>query len=75
VPRYYTQEQDKWRFVLFPIQYHEVYTLHATSIESVAGGLLVTLSDHKYYNSFDFIDTISLQGNTNFFKKGMVNYT
>ncbi len=46
-------------------------------IEFVADRLLVSLGCEKYFNStnpFDFMETISLQGKTNFFEKRVAEY-
>jgi ribonucleoside-diphosphate reductase beta chain len=46
-------------------------------IEFVADRLLVSLGCEKHYNSsnpFDFMETISLQGKTNFFEKRVAEY-
>lgn len=46
-------------------------------IEFVADRLLVSLGCEKYYNSenpFDFMETIALQGKTNFFEKRVGDY-
>ena len=47
-------------------------------IEFVADRLLVSLGNEKVYNvtnPFDFMDMISLQGKTKFFKKRLLNYS
>jgi ribonucleotide reductase beta subunit family protein with ferritin-like domain len=46
-------------------------------IEFVADRLLVALGQPKVYNAvnpFDFMETISLQGKTNFFEKRVAEY-
>lgn len=46
-------------------------------IEFVADRLLVALGNNKYYNSanpFDFMESISLAGKTNFFEKRVGDY-
>jgi ribonucleoside-diphosphate reductase subunit M2 len=51
--------------------------LMAQYIEFVADRLLVALGNSKYYNStnpFDFMESISLNGKTNFFEKRVGDY-
>jgi ribonucleoside-diphosphate reductase subunit M2 len=51
--------------------------LMAQYIEFVADRLLVALGNKKYYNStnpFDFMESISLAGKTNFFEKRVGDY-
>ena len=52
-------------------------TLMKQYIEFVADRLLVALGNQKYYNStnpFDFMESISLTGKTNFFEKRVGDY-
>ena len=52
-------------------------TLMKQYIEFVADRLLVALGNQKFYNSanpFDFMETISLAGKTNFFEKRVGDY-
>lgn len=52
-------------------------TLMKQYIEFVADRLLVALGNQKYYNStnpFDFMESISLAGKTNFFEKRVGDY-
>ena len=52
-------------------------TLMKQYIEFVADRLLVALGNEKYYrvaNPFDFMETISLAGKTNFFEKRVGDY-
>ena len=52
-------------------------TLMKQYIEFVADRLLLALGNQKYYNSanpFDFMESISLSGKTNFFEKRVGDY-
>lgn len=52
-------------------------TLMKQYIEFVADRLLLALGNQKYYNStnpFDFMESISLAGKTNFFEKRVGDY-
>jgi len=69
---------DLWPADVLPVAFIGMNTkLMAQYMQFVADRLIVSLGNEKRYNDpnpFDFMDMISLQGETNFFEKRMSDY-